>query len=186
MNDNFEFDKVILAVALSLLTVLLSNAVGGFIYRSNHIVEKSGYQIEISAEAASGAPSGIPDTIQIGKIMAAGVAEAGKVIFNKCAVCHTNDKDGPNKVGPNLWGIVGAKVTHKQDFNYSAAMTKRGQDGKTWTYEDLYRYLYAPKNYVPGNKMAFAGIKNDTERVNLIAYLRTMADKPVDLPPVEK
>ena len=186
MKDNFEFDKIILAIALSLLTILLSNAIGGFVYRTNHIVEKSGFKIEITSNSdIDSAPKGLPEVIEIGKLMASGVIEAGKNVFNKCAVCHTNDKGGGNKVGPNLWGIVGAKVTHLQNFNYSEAMTKRGQEGKTWTYEDLYRYIYAPKSYVPGNKMAFAGIKNTTDIVNLISYLRTLSDNPVDLPKLE-
>ncbi len=188
MKDNFEFDKIVLAIAFSVLAVILCNAIGGFIYRTDRIVEKRGYQIEITTEAAGGAetPKGLPDVIEIGKIMAAASAEAGQATFKQCLVCHTSGKGEANKVGPNLWGIVGAKVARHQEFKYSDAMTKRGAEGKTWTYEDLYRYIYSPKSYIPGNKMAFAGVKKDADRANLIAYLRTLNDSQIALPPVEK
>lgn len=188
MNDNnFEFDKIVLAVAFSILSVILSSAIGGFLYRSERIVEKRGYVIEVvdAAQEAS-APKGLPDVIEIGKIMAAADAAAGQAVFKQCMVCHTNDKGGANKVGPNLWGVVGAKVARHQEFKYSDAMTKRGADGKMWTYEDLYRYIYSPKTYVPGNKMAFAGVKKDVDRANVIAYLRSLNDAPVPLPAMEK
>ncbi len=185
-DNNFEFDKIVLAIAFSILSVILSSAIGGFLYRSERIVEKRGYKIEIvDAAADTSAPKGLPDVIEIGKIMAAASAEAGQAIFKQCMVCHTNDKGGSNKVGPNLWGIVAAKVARHQEFKYSDAMAKRGADGKTWTYEDLYRYIYSPKAFIPGNKMAFAGVKKDADRANLIAYLRTLNDTQVPLPPME-
>ena len=102
----------------------------------------------------------------------------GKKIFNKCAICHTIKKGESNKVGPNLWDIVGAMPARKEDFAYSQSILERGKEGKIWTYEELYRYLFAPKKYIPGTKMAFAGLKDDSERADLIAYLDTMNDNP--------
>lgn len=161
---------------------------GGLLYRTHLIVEHKGIDIEIpdTSQTAGQAATGLPDVIQIGKIMAAADVEKGKAIFNKCAICHTSGKGEANKVGPNLWEIVGAVAARHADFQYSSGMSKRGADGKTWSYEELYRYLYSPKSYVPGTKMAFAGLKKDEERANLIAYLRTFSDKPLPLPPVEK
>jgi cytochrome c len=183
VNNNFEFDKIVWAVAFGMLSVILSNAIGGFMYRTERIVDKRGYQIEVvDAAAVASAPKGLPDVIDIAKIMASASAEAGQAVFKQCAVCHTNDKGGANKVGPNLWGVVAAKVARHTEFKYSDAMAKRGADGKVWSYEDLYRYLYSPKSYIPGNKMAFAGIKKDEDRANLIAYLRTLNDALVPLP----
>ncbi len=187
MRDDFAFDKMVMAIAAGVLSVLLSNAVGGFIYRTERIVQNPGYKIEVVDNATvDSKPRVLPDIISIGKIMAAASVEAGKKVFNKCAVCHVPDKGGQHKVGPNLWGIVNADVARHADFKYSDAMKSRGQSGKIWTYEELYRYLYAPKAYVPGNKMAFAGVKDDAERSNLIAYLRSLADSLAPLPPVEK
>lgn len=183
MKDNFEFDKIVLAIAIGIITVLLSVGIGGFIYRSEQLPNKPGFVIEITdTSGGAEAPKGIPDVIDIGTIMAAANAENGQKIFSKCAVCHTIAKGEANKVGPNLWGIVGNKVTHKDDFQYSEGMKKHAAEKPKWGFEELYRYLYAPKTYVPGTKMAFAGVKKDQERADLIAYLRTMADSPLPLP----
>lgn len=183
MGNNFEFDKIVVSVALAIFIVVFSNALGGFFYRTKQIPEHRGYEIEI-VDVAGGdtTPKGLPEVIDIATIMSQAIAEQGKSVFNKCAVCHTHEKGGANKVGPNLWGIVGAVVAHHKDFNYSNAMAKRGQDGIKWTYEELYRYIYSPRAHVVGTKMAFAGIKKDDERANLIAYLRTLADNPLPLP----
>ncbi|MCE2993634.1 MAG: c-type cytochrome [Alphaproteobacteria bacterium] len=187
MKNDFEFDKIVIAVALPIIILLVSGGLGGFIYRTERIVEKPGFAIEIvDASDAATAPKGLPDVIEIGKIMAQADASAGKAVYNKCAVCHTIGSGEANKVGPNLWGILGGAVTHKQDFTYSTAMVEKAKVIKKWGYEELYRYLYAPKAYVPGTKMAFAGIKNDKDRRDLIAYLRTMSASPIPLPAIEK
>lgn len=188
MGSDFEFDKVVISIALSIFILIFSSNLGGLLYRTQHIVEHKGIEIEIPETTENGATAakGLPDIIEIGKIMATANAETGKVIFNKCAICHTNGKGEPNKVGPNLWEIVGAKTARHAEFQYSSGMSKRGTDGKTWTYEELYRYLYSPKAFVPGTKMAFAGLKKDQERADIIAYLRTFSDNPLPLPQVEK
>ncbi|MBV8120163.1 MAG: cytochrome c family protein [Alphaproteobacteria bacterium] len=96
--------------------------------------------------------------------------EAGKVTFKKCALCHTNEK-GKNKVGPSLFGIVGRKSANLDNYNYSDAMKKFDQ---VWTPQTLDKYLADPRTVVPGTKMIFPGIKDETERENLIAYLETL------------
>jgi cytochrome c len=187
VKDNFEFDKVVVSIALSIFVFIFSANLGGYLYRTKTIPDTKGYQVEIVEIGASdGAAAGLPDNIEIGKKMAAALVDAGKTVFNKCAICHTVGKGEANKVGPNLWGIVGAVTAQHKDFQYSSAMAARGAEGKKWTYEELYRYLYAPKKYVPGTKMAFAGLKKDEDRANVIAYLRSLADSPLALPPVEK
>lgn len=186
MKDNFEFDKIVLSIALSIFVLVFSNNLGGFLYRTNNFPSSPGFKIEIVEDTGGAAVAGLPDVIQIGKILAAANAEAGKQVFNKCAICHTPGKGEANKVGPNLWGIVGAITAKHSDFSYSAAMAQRGKEGKVWSYEELYRYIYSPKKHVPGTKMAFAGIKKDEDRANLIAYLRTLSDSPLPLPKVEE
>jgi cytochrome c len=187
VKDNFEFDKVVISIALSVFVLIFSANLGGFLYRTKNIPDTKGFQVEIiEAGASDGAAAGLPEKIEIGKIMAAAVADAGKSIFNKCAICHTAGKGEANKVGPNLWGIVGAVTARHAEFQYSSAMSELGKASHKWTYEELYRYLYAPKKHVPGTKMAFAGLKKDEDRANVIAYLRSLADSPSALPPVEK
>lgn len=184
MKDNFELDKIVLSAALSIFILVFSSNLGGFLYRTKNFPDTRGFQVEVvdDAGSSSGASAGLPDVLDMGMIMSTANAEAGKQVFNKCAICHTPGKGEANKVGPNLWGIIGAKTARHAEFKYSSAMAQRGEQGMIWSYEELYRYLYSPKKHVPGTKMAFAGLKKDEERANLIAYLRTLADSPIPLP----
>lgn len=179
MPSNFEFDKIVLSIALAIFTYIFSNNFAGIIYTPSYYIDKRGYEIPVvEATGGTAVAKGIPDEIDIVAIMATADPAAGKEQFNKCAVCHTHEKGAANKVGPNLWGIVGANVASHSNFSYSNAMLNLGKTGAKWGFEELYRYIYAPAKYVVGTKMAFAGIKNDQDRSNLIAYLRTLADNP--------
>ncbi len=105
-----------------------------------------------------------------GQAAADGDPEAGKEIFKKCTLCHSPDA-GVNKVGPSLHGVVGRHSASIADFNYSDAM--KAAD-KTWDPATLDVYLTEPKAMVPGTKMIFAGLKDATDRANVIAYLSTL------------
>jgi cytochrome c len=120
------------------------------------------------------------DLPPIGPKLAGANVEAGKAIFQKqCFTCHTVDKGGANKVGPNLWGVIGrAKASHA-GFSYSSGLQGKGGD---WTYEDIDHMIFKPTAYVKGTKMAFAGLPKEQERADVIAFLRTMADSPKPLP----
>ena len=96
--------------------------------------------------------------------------EAGKTAFKKCALCHTTEA-GKNKIGPSLFGIVGRKPATLENFNYSEAMKKFDH---TWDEGTLDEYLADPRATVPGTKMIFPGIKDKTERDDVIAYLETL------------
>jgi len=102
-------------------------------------------------------------------VMAADV-EAGKTEFKKCALCHTTEP-GKNKIGPSLFGVVGRKSAILENFNYSEAMKKFDH---TWDEATLDEYLTDPRATVPGTKMIFPGIKEKTERDDVIAYLETL------------
>lgn len=107
-------------------------------------------------------------------------ANAGKQVSRVCSMCHTFDKDGANGVGPNLWNIVGSHRAHEANFSYSSAL--ENMHGKKWTYEALDGYLANPHKFAPGNKMPFSGIKDPKKRADLIAWLRSLSDKPEPLP----
>ena len=96
--------------------------------------------------------------------------EAGKVAFKKCALCHTTEP-GKNKIGPSLFGVVGRKAGSVDNFSYSEAMKNFDH---TWDAETLDTYLADPRAVVPGTKMIFPGIKDKTEREDVIAYLETL------------
>lgn len=184
-QNNFEIDKIFCAIIIALFVVVLSDNLGNILYSPKRFASKfeRGYSIEIAETSSSTQQeTGLPEQIDIAAVFKDFDIAKGEQTFKKCAVCHTNNKGGDNKVGPNLWNILNTKVATRENFAYSNAMLALGQAQKSWGYEELYRYLYSPKKYVPGTKMAFAGLKKDQDRVNLIMYLRTLADKPIPAP----
>ncbi|SMF07533.1 Cytochrome c2 [Tistlia consotensis] len=115
------------------------------------------------------------------QMIAAGDADKGAKVARVCQACHDFTKGGPNKIGPNLWGVVGGPVAHKDDFNYSDAFKKLHEAGDTWTYDRLWGFLHDPRGHVPGTKMTFAGLKQDDKVADLVAWLREQSDSPVPL-----
>jgi cytochrome c len=104
----------------------------------------------------------------------AGDAAKGEKLFKaRAAQCHTGNKGGTNGVGPNLYGLVGRKSGTVPDFNYSKA---NSESGVVWTEEILDEYLENPKKFMPGTKMAFAGLKKPQDRADIIAYMTTLHD----------
>ena len=106
----------------------------------------------------------------------AGDAEAGKTVFRKCTMCHSPD-EGVNKIGPSLFGVVGRTPGGIESFRYSKAMTAFGEDGKVWTEELLNEYLLSPRVLIPGNRMGFPGLRDETQREDIIAYLKTLTNE---------
>ncbi len=102
---------------------------------------------------------------------AAGDAAAGKQVFTQCAICHSNAKGAPAKIGPNLFGVVGRKAGTFPGFNYSPAMKN---SGITWTEDKIAAYANDPQKTVPGNRMPFAGLHNDKKAADVAAYLATL------------
>ncbi len=119
-----------------------------------------------------------PQLAAIGPLLAAASADKGKSVARKCSACHSLKKGGKNKVGPALWGIVGANKA-RSSFRYSKALKAAGG---TWDYAALNGFLKSPRAYLPGNKMTFPGIRGDSDRAALILYLRSLSDSPPALP----
>ncbi|WP_386171146.1 c-type cytochrome [Sulfitobacter pontiacus] len=107
------------------------------------------------------------------EILAQGDPAAGEKVFRKCKACHTVEEDGPSRVGPNLYGIVGASVAAVDGFRYSGALTDHAGD---WTPDRLAAFLANPRKAVPGTKMSFAGLRKPEDQADVIAYLASLSD----------
>lgn len=107
------------------------------------------------------------------KILAQGDPVAGEKTFRKCKACHTVDEGGANRVGPNLYGIVGAPVAAVDGFRYSDALVEYGGD---WTPDRLAAFLANPRKAVPGTKMGFGGLRKEQDQADVIAYLDSLTD----------
>jgi cytochrome c len=116
----------------------------------------------------------------LGTLLAAATPAEGEKVFNKCKACHTVEQGGANKVGPNLWNVVGAPKAHLQGFAYSNALA--AMHDQTWTYENLDAFLTNPKSYVPGTKMTFAGLSAGEDRAAVIRFLAANTQNPPPLP----
>jgi cytochrome c len=134
---------------------------------------------EQGAAAQPEAPAAAPAGEDAVKLIASADPKAGEKVAAKCKACHDFTKGGPNKVGPNLWGVVGGPSAHKEDFTYDDAIKNLKL---TWDFANLDKYLTSPKKFAPGTKMAFPGLPKAQDRANLLRWLRDQSDSPITLP----
>jgi cytochrome c len=177
--DSFELNKIMGAI-LGTCLVVLATSFAASAYFAPTMPAKPGFEIAVKEEAPSGPAAAPAPSEPIEKLLQTASAEKGATAAKVCQTCHTFEKGGPNRVGPNLFGIVGDnRGEGRNGFNFSAAMKAKGG---TWTFDDLNQFLTNPKAFIPGTAMGFAGISKDSQRADVIAYLRTLSDNPVPLP----
>jgi cytochrome c len=180
--DSFEWNKIFGAV---LGTALLVLGINIFVDEALKPDKPEKAAIEIAGVEAGGehgagtGPEAVEGPPDWGALLPAADLAAGEKVHKKCLQCHTFDKGGKAGIGPNMWGIVGAKPAHMAGFNYSSAISSKTDP---WSYDNLDGYLTNPRGFAPGNKMAFAGLSKRADRVNLIAWLRQQADTPEAIP----
>ena len=179
--DSFELNKIIGAILGTLLFVMGIGFLAEAIYEPGP-GKGPGYNLPAPAETETGdtttaAPAA---PVDIGTLLASADPKAGEASAKKCAACHDFTSGGPNKIGPNLYDVVERPIASHPGFAYSDALTKF--KAETWTYQHLDEWLLSPKAMAPGTKMTFAGVPDDKERANIIAYLSTLSASPKPFP----
>jgi cytochrome c len=174
-NDPLFVNKIAAAVLSAGLLAMLTGFAAHMLYHPKEL-EKQAYMISgdapVTGATAAAVPTG-PEPIMA--MLASASADAGKKITKKCAACHSFTKGGPNKIGPNLWNIVGGKPASATGYKYSSAMKGMAAN---WEFKELNKFLFKPKAYLKGTKMSFAGLKKASDRAAIIAYLTSLSDSP--------
>ena len=182
MASSLEGNKILAAVLTAGVIAMASGFVAELVYHPEQL-EENAFPVATDTGEADGedaaAMGGEPEETVLAMLADADPA-AGEKAAKKCASCHSFDKGGPKKIGPNLWDLVDNPIADNSGFGYSDALASRS--GEAWTYEALDGFLANPKGWAPGTKMAFAGIKKVGQRADLIAYLRNLSDSPAALP----
>ncbi len=176
MSGNFETNKIFAAILVAGITAMTGAFIGNLVMHP-HELEKDAVEIDGAPVAAAGAKEALAEPI-LHLIADADIAK-GEKLSKACAACHSFDKGGPSKIGPNIYDIVGAPKAGKGGFSYSSALTEMGG---AWSYLNLNKFLWKPKKYAPGTKMSYIGLKKPADRAAMIAWLRTLSPSADPLP----
>ena len=175
-GDPLLINKTIGAVIFAGLIAMTAGFVANLAYHPM-MLDKPAFAIGGNAPVAIAAAPAGPEAIA--GMLAAADAAAGAKLFKKCSACHTFKKGDPNKVGPNLWNVVGGSRAAAAGFKYSGGMKKMGGN---WSIADLNVFLYKPKMLVKKTKMNFSGLKKAKDRANVVKFLHGNADSPMPMP----
>jgi cytochrome c len=180
--DSFEWNKIAGAALGTLIFVLVIKFATEAIFEVPKPA-KPGYVVEGVTEEASNANTAAAPAEEAppdwGTVLPTADAAAGQKISARCEQCHDLSKGGPNKIGPNLWGVLGRPRATHAGFSYSGAMSASHDN---WNFDSIFKFLKSPATMVPGTKMSFAGLRSAQDRINLIAWLRTQSDSPLPIP----
>jgi cytochrome c len=170
----YEFQKIITSIFLVVLVVFGIAKLSNFIFKTDENVVA--YKVEVIEKEKAATSEKVFD---LASFVSLGDVEHGKKVFKKCAACHSIKKDGKNKIGPALWSVMQRKSGELSDYNYSKALINHG---KTWSFAELNGFLLKPATWIKGNKMGFAGLKDEKDRSSVILYMNESSDQPLPLP----
>ena len=178
--DSFELNKIFAAILIVILLVFGLDVIVDRVFEVKKL-ENPAYKVDVEEKSMANTSETITDgeKFDVTALMSKGNLSDGEKVFKKCAACHSIKKDGRNKIGPALYNVVGRAVGGVSDYKYSKALASYG---KNWTFEELNGFLIKPATYLKGTKMAYAGLKKETDRASVIIYLNQNGDNPKPLP----
>jgi cytochrome c len=177
--SSIEINKIAASVLLALIVAWASGLLASKLIEPKmvHSAMEVANAPAASAPAESQPAAAGPEPL--GPLLASASVDAGKAAAKPCVVCHTFDKGGPNRVGPNLYGVLGDEIAHDRGgFAFSDALKKKGG---TWTVDALNEWLFKPQGFAKGTKMTFVGLPKAKDRADVIAYLNSLSDSPKPL-----
>ena len=170
----YEFQKLITSIIIVVLIVIGISKISDSIYSTEDNVVA--YKVEVQEKKVV---DSVEEKLDLAAFLASGNVEHGKKVFKKCAACHSINEGGKNKIGPALWGVMQRKSGELKEYNYSKALL--GYE-KVWSFEELNGFLLKPATWIKGNKMGFAGLKDEKDRSSVILYLNESSNNPIPLP----
>ena len=180
--SGLEVNKILASIILAILVVTVISHLGDILINvKHHEKEATAYKIDVpeSDQTVSEIATNEEIIEPISLFLANASLEKGEKLFKKCSSCHNYEKDGANKVGPNLWNLINSPKANVEGFAYSKELAEFGGQ---WGYEELALFLYKPKEYIKGTKMNFSGLKKVQDRANLVLFLREQSENPAPLP----
>lgn len=176
--NSFEIQKIISAILITILVVFGIGKLSDIIFDKDLENNVVAYKVE-APEGKSSEANASETNVDLNALFAMGDVEHGKKVFKKCAACHSINAGGKNKIGPKLWNVIFRPVGSITDYKYSKALTSYG---KEWNWEEMNGFLIKPSKWIKGNKMGFAGLKDERDRASVILYLNQNSDNPKPLP----
>src|SRR5215472_15291844 len=171
--SSFEWNKIIASVLTAMIVAMASGILAGQLVRPKEL-EKPVF-IVAGAEPTASAPTteGAAASLEpIGPLLAKADPKRGEQLAKVCQTCHTFNKGGPNKIGPNLWDVTEEGIAEVPNYQFSAAL--QSDKGQKWDPEKLNQWLHSPQSFAKGTKMTFVGFPKAQDRADVIAYLQTL------------
>ena len=175
--NSFEINKIITAILVTILVVFGIGKISNIIFDKDdkNIVA---YKVE-APEGTPGEANAAETNVDLNALFAMSDVVHGEKVFKKCKACHSITADGENKIGPKLWNVMFRPVGSITNYKYSKALATYG---KEWNWEEMNGFLTIPSKWIKGNKMGFAGLKDEKDRASVILYLNQNSDNPKELP----
>ncbi len=174
--NSFEINKIITAILVTVLVVFGIGKISNIIFDKD---DKNIVAYKVEAPEGLAVQTSTESSVDISALLAMGDIAHGEKVYKKCKACHSIKQGGGNKIGPALWNVIFRPVGSITDYKYSKALSSYG---KEWSWEEMNGFLIKPATWIKGNKMGFAGIKDEKDRASIILYLNQNSDNPKELP----